>query len=149
MICNTRINPSAVAQYNQMMSSMTRIHLTLQEKDATSFGYRMPVGTCSLLRSVYSTRFESWNKRIFAFLPQCPSDCHMCVLGMCDPSQVCFFILAPITCNPQCQNNGKCTSTNTCTCTNGFSGPTCEIRKCKVYLIFISDSAYFPFFFLC
>jgi hypothetical protein len=36
---------------------------------------------------------------------------------------------AEFTCNPECKNNGKCTSKNICTCATGFSGPTCEIQS--------------------
>jgi hypothetical protein len=32
-------------------------------------------------------------------------------------------------CNPQCENQGICVSTNTCQCLIGYIGTTCQIRK--------------------
>ncbi len=72
----------------------------------------------------------------------------ICVVGICNASQVCLVTLAPPTCSPQCLNGGKCTSQNTCICKPGFSGPTCAIRKCHLDLNFYLNCRHSRFFFL-
>ncbi len=33
------------------------------------------------------------------------------------------------TCNPQCENGGRCVEPNICDCSEGWNGTTCSERK--------------------
>ena len=49
-----------------------------------------------------------------------------------------FIILA--VCELECKNDGVCVDDNVCECTDGFSGPTCEVRMCDVFVLNFSST---------